>query len=87
MEEIKNECFVVLDTNVLLVPYTVSKTSLQAIRNAYLQLIELKRLVVPGQVAREFAKNRPNKISALLSADFKQKRFSKIYEVGILSSF
>jgi rRNA-processing protein FCF1 len=63
--EIKDECYVVIDTNALLVPYTVSKTSLQVIRSTYLQLVNSGRLVIPGQVAREFARNRPNKISEL----------------------
>lgn len=65
LEEIKSDCFVVLDTNSLLVPYTISKESLEQIRNTCKALAAEKRLVVPGQVAREFAKNRANKITEL----------------------
>jgi len=65
LNEIKDDCYVVIDTNTLLLPYTVTSESLQEIRNTYLQLIQFKRLIIPGQVAREFAKNRANKISEL----------------------
>ena len=65
LDEIKNDCYVVLDTNALLVPYTVNPKGLQEIHNTYAQLVEGKRLIIPGQVAREFAKNRANKLSEL----------------------
>lgn len=64
-EEIKNDCFIVLDTNVLLLPYTTSEATLEGIKNTYTKLIVEKRLIVPGQVAREFAKNRATKLSEL----------------------
>jgi hypothetical protein len=64
-EEIKNDCFIVLDTNALLLPYTISKATLEGIKNTYTKLISEKRLIVPGQVAREFAKNRANKLVEL----------------------
>src|SRR4028118_1892888 len=64
-EEIKNDCFIVLDTNVLLLPYTTSEATLEGIKNTYTKLISEKRLIVPGQVAREFAKNRATKLSEL----------------------
>lgn len=44
---------------------TVNPESLEVIRNTYRKLIESKRLVIPGQVAREFAKNRATKVSDL----------------------
>jgi DNA-binding NarL/FixJ family response regulator len=47
------------------VPYTVEKKSLDEIRRVYAQLVNEKRLIVPGQVAREFAKNRANKLTLL----------------------
>jgi len=65
VDEIKNDCCVVLDTNVLLVPYTVGKNSLAEIRKTYSKLIEQNRLIIPGQVAREFANNRPKKLQEL----------------------
>lgn len=54
-----------LDTNALLVPYGTSKESLEQIRQTYATLVAEKRLIVPGQVAREFAKNRANKLREL----------------------
>ena len=65
VEKIKNDCFVVLDTSVLLFPYRTGKTTLEQISKIYKSLIEKGRLIVPGQVAREFAKNRGSMISEL----------------------
>lgn len=65
LESIKHSCVVVLDTNTLLVPYTVSKQSLDQIKTTYEALIKQNRLVVPAQVAREFAKLRARKIAEL----------------------
>ena len=63
--EIKKDCVIVLDTNALLVPYTISSKSLGEIKKTYTNLVRQKRLVIPGQVAREFAKQRANKLSEL----------------------
>lgn len=65
LEEIKDDCYIVLDTNALLVPYGTGKESLDQIRQTYATLVAEKRLVVPGQVAREFAENRANKLREL----------------------
>ncbi|WP_405173601.1 PIN domain-containing protein [Paenibacillus sp. FSL H8-0260] len=75
INEIKNECLVVLDTNVLLIPYTVGSKSLDEIKNAFRRLISQSRLFVPAQVVREYIKNRPNKLSELFQqiSDIKSK--------------
>jgi rRNA-processing protein FCF1 len=65
LEKLLHDCLVVLDTNVLLLPYNTGKTTLDQIAKIYKLLIEQKRLIIPGQVAREFAKNRGNKIAEL----------------------
>lgn len=65
LEAIKKDCLVVLDTNVLLLPYTIGSKSLGEIKDTYKQLIEDNKLAIPGQVVREFAKNRPNKLSEI----------------------
>jgi len=65
LHEIKDDCIVVLDTNALVVPYTISPKSLNEIHSVYTKLVKGKRLIVPGQVAREFAKQRANKITEL----------------------
>lgn len=58
LETVKNTAIVVLDTNALLVPYRTGRGSLQAIRTTYERLVAQKRLIVPAQVAREFAHQR-----------------------------
>lgn len=65
IKSIKNKCLFVLDTNALLLPYTTSSKSIEEIKKVYAKLIKEKRLFIPGQVAREFAKNRPEKIKEL----------------------
>lgn len=65
IQSIKDSCIVVLDTNVLLVPYTINPKGLDEIAKAYRSLRAENRLVIPGQVAREFAKNRPSKLTEL----------------------
>jgi hypothetical protein len=56
---------VVLDTNVLLVPYNAGPASVGQIKATYSKLAAEKRLKVPGQVAREFAFHRAEKLKAL----------------------
>jgi hypothetical protein len=65
IEEIKDTCYVVLDTNILLIPYTVTQESVQTIKDTYTKLKARDQLRIPAQVAREFAKNRPMKLTAL----------------------
>ena len=65
LQEVKNTCLVVIDTNALLVPYLIGPNGFAQIRKTYNALAEQKRIVIPGQVAREFAKNRTNKIAEL----------------------
>lgn len=63
--EIKGTCLYVLDTNVLLAPYTVGAADLKGIAAVFRSLADAKRLVVPGHVAREFARIRPVKLGEL----------------------
>lgn len=60
--DIKSTAIIVLDTNVLLVPFNTGKESLVEIEKVYRRLISEKRLFIPGQVAREFARNRSEKL-------------------------
>ena len=64
----QDECIVVLDTNVLLVPYNVGKTSLADIVGKYKALADKKRLVIPAQVAIEFARNRSKKVGEIIQS-------------------
>lgn len=56
---------IVLDTNALLIPYGAGASSLQQIISIFKKLKSENRIFLPSQVAREFLKNRPNKISEL----------------------
>lgn len=83
LEKIKGDCIVVLDTNVLLIPYTQNKKNLEEIKGIYKKLVDQNRLVVPGQVAREFADLRSKKLQELHQQIGKQKSSNeeqKIYD-------
>lgn len=56
---------IVLDTNVLLLPYGAGANSVTQIVDAYKKLNKAGRLFIPSHVAREFIKNRPIKIADL----------------------
>jgi PIN like domain len=66
LSEIKTNCLVGLDTNVLLAPYKLDSASLHEIRAIYSKLAKAGRLVVPAQVVREYERHRPNKLAALI---------------------
>ncbi|MEL6440103.1 MAG: PIN domain-containing protein [Cyanobacteria bacterium J06621_8] len=87
---IKAQALIVLDTNALLVPYNIGKESLNQIETTYKQLAQTGRLMVPGQVAREFANNRTKKILDLFQK-LNRKRNSieslKIEKYPLLESF
>jgi hypothetical protein len=65
IEDIKDDCLVVLDANVLLFPYKDSKDNLEEITKVYRQLADTARLIVPAHVAREFVENRPSELANL----------------------
>jgi len=81
IEEIKDNCIVVLDTNALLVPYLTGSESLKVIKQVLEKLKKQRRLIVPGQVAREFASNRPEKLKEI----FQQlsRKQNNIQNIGI----
>jgi exonuclease VII small subunit len=82
LKEIKNTALVVLDTNSLLVPYSISKESLSQIKETYKKLVKAEQLLVPGQVAREFVKNRTNKISELFQKLSRQQSSTYNLQIG-----
>jgi hypothetical protein len=81
IEGIKDECIFVLDTNALLLPYSTGSQSLTEINKVFEKLKQQNRLIVPGQVAREFANNRPEKLKEI----FQQlnRKQSSIQSLGI----
>lgn len=68
LREIIDECIIVLDTNVLLLPYAGRKMSTQEVIDVYKKIKDANRLFIPAQVAREFNKNRPLKIGEMHKA-------------------
>jgi hypothetical protein len=64
--DIKNQCVIALDTNVLLAPYSLSDKDIASIESIYHRLSEENRLLIPAQVAREFARNRSAKLGDLV---------------------
>src|SRR5262245_43841831 len=65
LEESKDDALVAIDTNSLLLPFGASSRGLQAIGARYRNLAEAGRLIIPGQVAREYAKNKMERIANL----------------------
>lgn len=60
--EIAKDCVFVLDTNALLAPFSIGKDSFTELADILRKLAKAKRLAVPAQAVREFAKNRADKI-------------------------
>ncbi|MDW1578888.1 PIN domain-containing protein [Vibrio sp. Vb2880] len=65
LEESLEDSIVVLDTNVLLIPYKLKKQNLSEIEKVYARLSQQKRLLLPEHVAREFAVNKQSKLADL----------------------
>lgn len=63
ISEVKDNCIVVLDANILLAPYEFNSASIAELEKVYVSLAAEKRLIVPGQAAREFYKHRGSKIA------------------------
>lgn len=73
LTECFNEAIFVLDTNVLLMPYSLGNRSIDEIKKVYSKLISEKRLFVPERVAREFATNRASKVADIYASIEKKK--------------
>jgi len=65
IENIINHADIVLDTNVLLLPYGAGSNSLDQIIKIFKSLAKDRRLFLPAQTAREFLRNRPTKLAEL----------------------
>jgi PIN like domain len=73
--EIKDAAIAVLDANALLLPFTheLEQQTLDEIERIYEKLISERRLVIPAQAAREFAKHRSHKVADMYSAIARRK--------------
>lgn len=65
LQDLFKTAIFVFDTNALLVPFDTSEKNLNEIKTIFLNLKENKRIFIPARVAREFAKNRANKLGDL----------------------
>lgn len=63
IESIKDEALIILDANVLLLPFTADHNSINAIKDLYASLVKSDQLYLPAQVVREYLDNRAEKIS------------------------
>ena len=63
--DLSTKCVFALDTNILLAPYEVGSESFHEIEPIYNALASDNRLFVPAQAAREYAKVRGGKVSAV----------------------
>jgi len=78
--KIKNKAIYIIDTNALLLPYTTSSKSIEEIKKVYGKLISKNKLFIPSQVAREFAKSRPEKIKEIFQQlNRKQNKIQKLF--------
>lgn len=68
LDDCARDALIVLDTNVLLMPYLLGKTSILEIEKVYKSLISKNKLFVPVRVAREFAKNRDAKVADIYAS-------------------
>lgn len=68
IDDIKNEALIVLDANVLLLPFTTDVKNAEAIKMLYSQLTESNQLFLPAQAVREYLDNRAQKLSDINEA-------------------
>ena len=82
IKEVIKNCLVVLDTNILLIPYSVSSNNVTEIRKVFELLVGENRLFIPAQVAREFANNRPKKISSIFQQLNRKRNSIEQFKIG-----
>lgn len=63
LEEIKDSCVFVFDANILLIPYFISQNSVTDYTKIFRKLATENRIYIPARAAREFIKNRGQKIA------------------------
>ncbi|HBC3807720.1 TPA: DUF4935 domain-containing protein [Vibrio alginolyticus] len=63
VESIKAEALIVLDANVLLLPFTTDVKDVEAIKSVYTQLVQSDQIFLPAQAIREYLDNRASKLS------------------------
>ncbi|OLS19073.1 MAG: hypothetical protein HeimC3_47460 [Candidatus Heimdallarchaeota archaeon LC_3] len=74
LEEIKESCLFVLDTNILLAPYSIGSQDFGNIKDKYKYLIDEERLFIPDHVIKEYVNKRQTKISELFHQIYSRKK-------------
>lgn len=89
LDSVKDKCLVILDANVLLLPYRLGATSLQEIQRVFADLAKEDRIFLPAQAVREFLKHRADKIRDLvrdLSRQASQIQILSDKKIGFLET-
>jgi rRNA-processing protein FCF1 len=82
LQDIKNDCLFILDTNALILPYSTGSQSLTEISKIYSKLKKARKLFVPAQVAREFARNRPIKLQEIFQQVSRKRNSLPVIAIG-----
>ena len=82
ISEMKDEALVVLDANVLLLPFTTNIRNVKAIKELYTRLSKSNQLFLPAQAVREYLDNRAIKIADINEA-LQKKSNQNFNYVGI----
>lgn len=88
IEDIKNDALIVLDANVLLLPFTTDVKNVEAIKTVYQGLVETDQIFLPAQAVREYLDNRAKKLTDINESLQKKSNQSFSYVGGhpLLSS-
>jgi hypothetical protein len=87
--DVKNNAFIVLDANVLLLPYRLGAHSLAEIKKVFGELSQQDRVFLPGQAVREYLKNRAAKLRDItrdLSNQASQMQIIADKKIGFLEN-
>ncbi|MFQ1928718.1 PIN domain-containing protein [Aeromonas veronii] len=63
ISDIKDEALIILDANVLLLPFTTDVKNVEAIKALYLTLVVTDQIFLPAQAVREYLDNRAKKLA------------------------
>ena len=76
IEGIKDNALIILDANVLLLPFTTNVKNVEAIKAVYEQLVQSDKIFLPAQAVREYLDNRAKKITDI--NEVLQKNLTKV---------
>jgi len=68
IECIKDDALIILDANVLLLPFTTNVKNVEAIKAVYENLVQSDKIFLPAQAVREYLDNRAKKLTDINEA-------------------